>query len=40
MERNVDKATLPPSLTNGVERGHKLREGDEAPGDSEGKCGC
>ena len=40
MERCVDKATLPPSLVNGVERGHKLREVDEAPGDSEGRCGC
>ena len=40
MERCVDKATLPPSLVNGGERGHKLREVDEAPGEPDGKCGC
>lgn len=40
MERCVDKATLPPSLANGGERGHKLREVDEAHDDRGGGCAC
>lgn len=40
MERCVDKATLPPSLANGAERGHKLREIDEAHDDKTSACSC
>lgn len=40
MERCVDKATLPPSLANGVERGHKLREVDEAHDEKRSNCSC
>ncbi|XP_057315560.1 ras-related protein Rab-27A-like isoform X2 [Hydractinia symbiolongicarpus] len=40
MEKCVDKATLPPGLTNGVERGHKLQEVDEAHEESKNGCGC
>ena len=40
MERCVDKATLPLGLTNGIDRGHKLREIDEAHEDNKSSCSC
>jgi len=41
MERCVDKATLPSSFTNGLDRGgHKLREVDEAHEEDKGACAC
>ncbi|XP_002157327.2 ras-related protein Rab-27A isoform X1 [Hydra vulgaris] len=40
MERSVDKATLPPGLANGVERGHKLREIDEVHEENKSNCSC
>lgn len=40
MEKCVDKATLPPGLSNGVERGHKLKEVDGAEEESRSGCSC
>jgi len=41
MERCVDKTTLPPeSLMNGVERGTKIHEVDEASEEQKNNCSC
>eukprot|EP00112_Aurelia_sp_Birch-Aquarium-sp1_P018677 Seg4489.1 transcript_id=Seg4489.1/GoldUCD/mRNA.D3Y31 product="Ras-related protein Rab-27A" protein_id=Seg4489.1/GoldUCD/D3Y31 len=40
MERCVDKSTLPPGFMNGVERGHRLREVDEADEERKSSCSC
>ena len=40
MEKCVDKSTLPPSFTNGVERGHRLKEVDEADDERRNACSC
>ncbi|XP_065063877.1 ras-related protein Rab-27A-like isoform X2 [Rhopilema esculentum] len=40
MERCVDKSTLPPGFINGTERGHRLREVDEADEERKNSCSC
>ena len=40
MEKCVDKTMLPPGFMNGVERGHKLKEVDEADEENKSVCGC
>ena len=40
MEKCVDKATLPPGLSNGTERGHRLTEIDEAHEEKQSGCSC
>eukprot|EP00794_Sanderia_malayensis_P002460 gene2460-2833_t len=40
MERCVDRSTLPPGFMNGIERGHKLKEVDEADDERRNACAC
>lgn len=40
MEKCVDKSTLPPGFMNGVERGHRLKEVDEADEEKRNSCSC